>query len=325
MLNRAPDRMLMARMDELMGNVLPAAETPSGEEKVERQRRLIREMSLDSMAVFYRGLFSRPQESVYIICGNFDPDSVARGFSSVFSRLAPSAAPAPSRFSPLSLPTDTLTQRFPNENPSQTAFDYLFFGRYEPGLRNSLVLKIMSNLLRNRVISELREKRALVYSPFVALNYEGLPRGYFYYDINSSAENSAMPEVHQALLSVIETLRSVPVDPAELDAIKRSCIIYIAAEKRRGPGRLRPLRERDRIYHAGRSARRIQPPHQPRPVRNPLYERQRNQTEITPYIILCANLYSPHSSFPPPPRLQRHPPKHTVFSTIPAARFRSPR
>lgn len=225
MLNRAPDRMLMARMDELMGNVLPAAEAPSGEEKVERQRRLIREMSLDSMAVFYRGLFSRPQESVYIICGNFDPDSVARGFSSVFSRLAPSAAPAPSRFSPLSLPTDTLTQRFPNENPSQTAFDYLFFGRYEPGLRNSLVLKIMSNLLRNRVISELREKRALVYSPFVALNYEGLPRGYFYYDINSSAENSAMPEVHQALLSVIETLRSVPVDPAELDAIKRSCII----------------------------------------------------------------------------------------------------
>lgn len=226
MLSRAPDRMLMGRMDELMGNTLVSADAPAhGTDSLEEQRRQIRAMSLDSMAVFYRGLFARPQGSVYIACGNFDPDSVARSFSSVFSRLAADPSPAPERFSPLSLPTETLTQRFPNENPSQTAFDYLFFGRYEPGLRESLVLKLMSNLLRNRIISELREKRALVYSPFVALSYEGLPRGYFYYDINSSADNANMPKVHEALLGVIDDLRSTPASAAELDALKRSCVI----------------------------------------------------------------------------------------------------
>ncbi len=228
MLNRAPDRMLMARMDELMGN---AASTPPADsgmtaaERLETQRGQIRSMSLDSMAVFYRGLFARPQESVYMVCGNFDPDSLARDFSAAFSRLAPDTAPAPRRTDRLDLPAETLTQRFPNGNPSQTAFDYLFFGRYEPGLRGSLVLKLMSNLLRNRIIAELREKRALVYSPYVGLSYEGKPRGYYYFDINSSADNANMPQVHEALLGVIGRLRSEAASAAELDAIKRSCVI----------------------------------------------------------------------------------------------------
>ncbi|MDE6527456.1 MAG: insulinase family protein, partial [Muribaculaceae bacterium] len=129
------------------------------------------------------------------------------------------------RIGSLELPTDTLTQRFPNGNPSQTAFDYLFFGRYEPGLRGSLVLKLMSNLLRNRIIAELREKRALVYSPYVGLSYEGKPRGYYYFDINSSADNANMPQVHEALLGVIARLRSETAAQSELDAIKRSCVI----------------------------------------------------------------------------------------------------
>lgn len=225
MLNRAPDRMLTARMDELMGNGAPAPARDNSEEGLELQRRAIRAMSLDSMATFYRRLFSRPEGSVFIICGNFNPDSVARQFIPVFSRLEASAKPLPRQNSALALPTEPLSQRFPNENPSQTAFDYLFFGRYEPGLRESLVLKLMSNVLRNHVIAELREKRALVYSPFVALNYEGKPRGYFYFDINSSADNARMPEVHEALFDVINHLRSEAVDAAELDALKRSCVI----------------------------------------------------------------------------------------------------
>lgn len=227
MLKRAPDRMLMTRMDELMGNTLNAASAADADPAMrqEQQRRLIQEMNLDSIGDFYRTLFGQPQGSTYIICGNFNPDSLARKFSGVFSRLQPVSTPIGGRINPLSLPDKTMTERFPNENPSQTAFDYLFFGEYEPGLRSSLVLKLMSNLLRNRIIADLREKRALVYSPYVALNYEGIPRGYFYYDINSSADNANMPQVHQALLDVIGELRQHPAEASELDAIKRSCII----------------------------------------------------------------------------------------------------
>lgn len=225
MLNRAPDRQLMARMDQLMCNVLDFDSAYAGADDVRSSRRRdIERLNLDSIAGFYRSLYTRPDSCVFILSGNFDADKLTSSFVSVFSRLKATSQTLLG-FTRLELPDTTVTERFPNENKSQTEFDYVYFGRFEPGLRNSLVLKLMSNLLRNHVIAELRESRALVYSPYVTLNYEGLPRGYFYFDINSSSDNANMPDVREALLYVLYDLRHHQVSNAELDAIKRSCII----------------------------------------------------------------------------------------------------
>jgi len=226
MLNRASDRQLLIRMDELMDNTIDYSAAYEGvADKKQARIDNIKKMSLDSMAAFYKELYGRTDRSVYIICGNFKPDSIARSFASVFSRLPYSQASAYDKIPDLKLPDQVITQRFTNENPTQTAFDYLFFGRYKPGLRNSLVLKIMSNLLRNHTITELREHRALVYSPYVILQYEGLPRGYFYYDINSSSDNDNMPQVHEAMMHVLNDLRTNLISNTELDAIKQGCIV----------------------------------------------------------------------------------------------------
>ncbi len=225
MLSRASDRQLLACMDRLMCNTLDTeAAYADAPDRDEAQRSFIRQMNLDSIAAFYTTLYSNPVGNVCIATGNFDADSLAADFAAVFSRFTPMER-ASGVTPELNLPTAVEVRQFPNENESQTEFDYVYFGRFEPGLRNSLVLKIMSNLMRNRVISELRERHALVYSPYVSLNYEGLPRGYFYYDINSSTENANMRKVHEVLAQVIRSLRSASPDPAELDAIKRSCII----------------------------------------------------------------------------------------------------
>lgn len=226
MLSRASDRQLLIRMDELMGNTIDYSAAYEGvADKKQARIDNIKKMSLDSIASFYKEIYGRTDKSVYLICGNFRPDSIAKSFASVFSRLPYSKASEYDRIPALNLPDHVMTQRFANENPTQTAFDYLFFGRYTPGLRNSLVLKIMSNLLRNHTITELREHRALVYSPYVVLQYEGLPRGYFYYDINSSSDNDNMPKVHEAMMYVINDLRNNLISNTELDAIKQGCIV----------------------------------------------------------------------------------------------------
>lgn len=225
MLNRAPDRQLMARMDQLMCNVLDTDSAYAGVSDVKAaRRRNIERLNLDSIAAFYRSLYTRPDSCVVILSGNFDASQLTDAFVPVFSRLK-AESDSPLRFTRLALPDSTVTKRFPNENKSQTEFDYVYFGRFEPGLRNSLVLKLMANRLRNHVIAELREHRALVYSPYVILNYEGLPRGYFYFDINSSSDNAKMPAVREALLYVLDDLRTNPVSDTELESIKRSCII----------------------------------------------------------------------------------------------------
>lgn len=225
MLRRAPDRQLMARLDELMGNVIDFdAPFDSVSDKAALRRIYADRMNLDSIASFYRSLYTQPEGAVFMVAGNFDADSVARDFVSVFSRLEPTSE-CPRGFTSLNLPTSTVTERFDSEDKGKTEFDYIYFGEYEPNLRNSLVLKLMGFVMRNRVIADLREKRALVYSPYVVLNYEGLPRGYYYFDISSSTENSHMQAVREALDGVISDLRVNPVTDSELEAIKRSCII----------------------------------------------------------------------------------------------------
>lgn len=225
MLARDPARQLAGRLDELMCNVLSADSAYDGvSDPAEARRRDLLRLDLDSIAAFYRSLYTRPDSCVAILSGNFDTDSIVDAFARVFCRLEPEGA-APAGFSPLSLPETTVVERFPNGNESQTEFDCVYFGRFEPGLRNSLILKLMSNILRNRIIADLREKKALVYSPYVMLSYEGLPRGYYYFDINSSTDNAKMPAVREALRAVIDDLREHPVGDAELTALKRSCII----------------------------------------------------------------------------------------------------
>mgnify|MGYP002224133162 CR=1 FL=1 len=63
----------------------------------------------------------------------------------------------------------------------------------------------MRDLIRNRLISVLREQKSLVYSPYISLMYEGIPQGIFYFDINASADNDNdnMPQIEQLLKEIL--------------------------------------------------------------------------------------------------------------------------
>lgn len=218
MLNRAPDRMLMARLNELMGNTLNNLTGSPTRQQIEA-------LSLDTMARYYKEIYGQPNNTTYLICGDFNPDSITRSFVSVFSRFSKVKQPTYRGTSPLQLPRETLTERFPNENKTQTVFDYLYFGKYQPNLRNSLVIKLMSNIVRNRLIAELRERESLVYSPYIALFYEGIPRGYYYFDISASVENSNMPRINTLLRQLLADLQEQPVSEDELNPLKQSFLI----------------------------------------------------------------------------------------------------
>ena len=60
MLKRAPDRLLSARMDELMGAALPRSSRKLSLEQMEG-------LNLDSIAAFYQKLYTRPEGTTYVI------------------------------------------------------------------------------------------------------------------------------------------------------------------------------------------------------------------------------------------------------------------
>lgn len=218
MLKRDPQRLLTARINELMGSSLPVS-------KHQTTREELHQLRLDSIAGFYKNLYARPEGTAYVICGNFDADTLIRQFVSVFGRMAPSSTPSSWGYSTFELPDTAVREHFSGGEETQTVFNYLFYGNYSPGVKNSLVLKLMCNIIRNRLISVLREQESLVYSPYVTLEYEAIPWGTFYFNINASADHKNITRIEEILLSLLRRLQREEVEESELDSLKRSFLI----------------------------------------------------------------------------------------------------
>ena len=211
-------RQLNMQIDSLMGNLMYGRRTRITKEELET-------LSLDSLAVCYKDLFSNPDGMTCVICGDFDVDSLLREAVPVFGRIPRSDSPnrmGPSHFT---LPEVTVKREFPNANESQTMFDYIRFGRYEPSLRSGLKLKLMNNLIRNRLLTVLREQESLVYSPYASLFYNASPDSIFYMDINASVDRNNTGRVHEILDEIIEELQRKKVSDKELNTLKQIFIV----------------------------------------------------------------------------------------------------
>ncbi len=218
MLQRSPDRLLSARINELTGTGFARSSQKLSPEQ-------IKNLNLDSIAAFYKKLYTNPQGTTYVICGNFNADTLMQQFVSVFGRIPVSSHLSRFSYPHFNFPVRKHIEGFPNDNYTQTLFDYLLPGHYQPGLKNTLTLKLMRDLIRNRLISVLREQKSLVYSPYISLMYEGIPQGIFYFDINASADNDNMPQIEQLLKEILHQLKQQEVDNEELNTLKRSFLI----------------------------------------------------------------------------------------------------
>ncbi len=211
-------RQLNMQIDSLMGNLLYGRRTKMTREDLES-------LSLDTLARAYRELFSNPDGMTCVVCGDFDTDSFLKEAVPVFGQMRRGERPnmmGPSHFS---LPEVTVKREFPNANETQTMFDYIRFGQYEPSLRSGLKLKLMNNLVRNRLITVLREQESLVYSPYAALFYTANPDRIFYMDINASVDRNNTERVHEVLDEIIEELQRKKVSDKELNTLKQIFIV----------------------------------------------------------------------------------------------------
>lgn len=211
-------RQLGMQIDSLMGNLLYGRRTQPTLKDLET-------LSLDSLARVYRELFSNPDGMTCVICGDFDADALLREAVPVFGQMPRGAMPNEMGPSHFSLPEVTVKREFPNANETQTLFDYIRFGRYEPSLRSGLKLKLMSNLVRNRLITVLRERESLVYSPYASLFYTAQPDRIFYLDINASVDRDNTAEVHEVLDEIFEELQRKKVSEKELNTLKQIFIV----------------------------------------------------------------------------------------------------
>jgi zinc protease len=101
----------------------------------------------------------------------------------------------------------------------------VLYGKYEPSLRNGLILKLMQHLVRGRLLSVLREENSLVYSPYIDLFYNAVPDNVFYFDINASVDRRNTALVHECLEGIIRDLQEKKVSVKELNTLKQIFIV----------------------------------------------------------------------------------------------------
>jgi zinc protease len=210
-------RQLNARMDSLMGNMVYGRRLKAEKEDLEA-------LNLDKIGDFYKSLYSNPDGMTCVICGSFDKEEMISSAVPVFGTMI-SSGPGRYGVSYFTLPQERVMHAWPNANETQTAFDYVLYGKYEPSLRNGLILKLMQHLVRGRLLSVLREENSLVYSPYIDLFYNAVPDNVFYFDINASVDRRNTALVHECLEGIIRDLQEKKVSVKELNTLKQIFIV----------------------------------------------------------------------------------------------------
>ena len=218
MMKRDSERMLVNRMDYILGNT---------SHKNIRARRVedIKSLNLDSIATYYTTLFSNPQGTTILLTGSFDADAMATLLVSTFADMRSTPASYTFTSTPYELPQTYYSEAFEGDNQTQTAFDYILAGNYTPSLKNSLTLKLMRDVLQDRFLKVFRERENIAYSPYVGIVYNGLPQQTFYFDFMGAVDSHNMAFAEELLSSIILSLKSTPISDTELQALKRSFIV----------------------------------------------------------------------------------------------------
>lgn len=218
MMKRDQARVINNTVDSLFGNAVKAQFIPYTKDDIRR-------LNLDDMTVFYKRLFTNPSGLTLIVTGNYPVDSIRRMAVATFSRMKAPEKPLALRNEEFSLPKKGATITFPSDDSTKAACNLVFANNYEPSLKNTLMFKLMRDIMQKRVLAVLREHLNIVYSPFVDAQYHGTPQDVCMFRLFIDVANSNYPVMLNEMKKIVEELRTQPVDNSELEKIKRSFIV----------------------------------------------------------------------------------------------------
>lgn len=218
LLKRDINRMLSRRVDSLVCNM------PSNS-GVKIQKEDLNRLNLDSMTNYYTSLFANPQQTTLIVTGNIDEEQVLGTIVNTFARLKASARMIRFEDKPSNMPKSPYKEAFENDVETQTVLNYIYSGNYKPGLRQSLMLKLMRDVMQNRLLSILREKMNIVYSPYADLYYAGVPQAKYNFWLEIALKNENRDKAIQALDGIIKELQTSRISEGELNKLKMSFLV----------------------------------------------------------------------------------------------------
>lgn len=217
MMKRDTNRLIDICIDSLVGN---------GRDKTFLMNKADwQQLNLDTLATYYKRTFGDLRNTTIILAGGFDLTKIIPQAVAIFSEM-PQQDAMPLDNRSISLPHNEVRKVFIDNDSHQKGTLYMVLPfNYHPGLRTSLCMKLMRDLLQERVIDILREKLHIVYSPYVDLFYDGYPQQRAYLQLTIDAEKNNLEKVEQTLCNIVTQFQDTAVSTANLEKMKRSFLV----------------------------------------------------------------------------------------------------
>ncbi|HBL33288.1 MAG TPA: hypothetical protein DDZ96_05640 [Porphyromonadaceae bacterium] len=217
-LNRSPGRALQNIIARYSGNIHKNNKELTTEEDILK-------INLDSMVTFYERLFGETHQLTAIVIGNFDVDSIKPMVVQYLGALPVHHSELPMNDISFHFPDSVETIIIPGEASTRVNRTTLIHGEYAHSLKETMILKMMRDILHNRLLHSLREKQGLVYSPYVSVVYRAYPFSEFYFSVNYSCDKEVVVVLEKLLWDELDKLKGAPVSEIELNSIKESFMV----------------------------------------------------------------------------------------------------
>lgn len=186
----------------------------------------IKNASLDDVYKFYNKIFSNSRDMTVIISGSYDIEKVkATAVKYIGSFKTNSTNISESKFVGKVCPKGKIYKTIKDKDAKRTSLDYIFSSDFKYSLKNTLIQKIMRDVVQNRLISQFREKLGMVYSPFVLSSYRIESPSQSFMQIEYSCANDKVKYLENALMKLIQNLKKNPIKAEELNGIIQSFIV----------------------------------------------------------------------------------------------------
>ncbi len=213
MIRRDKTLQVQRYLDSLMGTeiMLPSAES---KEEIER-------LNFDMMYNAHVKTYSSPSNLTILVVGSFDFEPVKQRLISLFQSLSLQDKLKLVRgFLPKSMPKSYKLSKSSGPGHETTLFN-LYYAPYSPSLKAHLMLKLCRELIRSRMITLLREKTGLVYSPYMYLEYRNLPEPLAYFKLETTLAEKNVNQANSIIKDFVNELRTKEVSQQELEEIKK--------------------------------------------------------------------------------------------------------
>lgn len=217
-INKDPFRILQLKIANYSGNVHKYAGKILNKEEILSK-------NLDSIIDMYYRMYRNTDQTVVIVTGNFDEQSQKDMFVKYLGALNFSKQTRNSYDIGNSFPQGIVREDILDSEIDRNYANIIIHGKYNQSLKETIVFKMMRDIIDARILNALREKAGLVYSPYTQVFYRAYPHPEYYFQVSYSSDDKDSHYLEELFWMEMKRLQSEQIKNEELEGIKKGFLI----------------------------------------------------------------------------------------------------